>query len=153
MLGRQINLSVEELNHLGLCGMMHDMGIMRIPLEALNKSGKLTPEEQQLMRSHTTQGWKLLMSSSGMYGGAIDVAYTHDERINGKGYPRQLSEGQISPCARMVAITSGRVYRDGKTHLEAINILIKAGGILLDSALTIKFIQCLGIYPPESIVE
>ena len=159
-LGRQINLPVDELNHVGLCGMMHDMGKMRIPLDILNKPGKLEADELKIMQSHAELGWKLLMSSSDMYGGAIDVAHSHHERLDGKGYPRQLSADQITPYTRIVAIvdmydaiTSDRIYQNGRTHLEAINIMTKACDTHLDSGLTYKFIECLGIYPPGSIVE
>ncbi|MDD1614719.1 MAG: HD-GYP domain-containing protein [Methylococcaceae bacterium] len=159
-LGRQINLPAVELNNLGLCGMMHDMGKMLVPLEILNKPGKLEPDELKIMQSHPELGWKLLLSSSGMYGGAIDVAYSHHERIDGTGYPRQLTAEQITPYSRIVAIvdvydamTSDRVYQKGKTHLDAINIMTKICGTQLDSGLTYKFIKCLGIYPPGCIVE
>jgi hypothetical protein len=100
------------------------------------------------------------MSSSGMYGGAIDVAHSHHERLDGNGYPRKLTAEKITPYTRIVtivdmydAITSDRVYQRGRTHLEAINIMTKMCGTHLDSGLTYKFIECLGIYPPGSIVE
>ncbi|MGZ8188420.1 MAG: HD-GYP domain-containing protein, partial [Methylosarcina sp.] len=154
------NLPIHELNNLGLCGMMHDMGKMRVPLEILNKPGKFTPEELKIMQSHAELGWNLLMSSTGMYAGAIDVAHSHHERLDGTGYPRKLTAEQITPYTRIVAIadmydaiTSDRVYNEGRCHLEAINILNKACGNHLDSGLTYKFIECLGIYPPGSVIE
>ncbi len=159
-LGRQLNLSVKELNNVGLCGMMHDMGKMRVPLDILNKPGKLEPDELKTMQAHAEQGWKLLQTSSGMYGGAIDVAHSHHERLDGTGYPRKLSAEKITPETRIVtivdmydAITSDRVYQKGRTHLEAISIMTKMCGTHLDSGLTYKFIECLGIYPPGSIIE
>jgi HD-GYP domain-containing protein (c-di-GMP phosphodiesterase class II) len=159
-LGRQLNLSLEELNNVGLCGMMHDMGKMRVPLDILNKPGKLEPDELKTMQTHAELGWKLLQTSSGMYGGAIDVAHSHHERLDGTGYPRKLSAEKISPQTRIVAIvdmydaiTSDRVYQKGRTHLEAINIMTKMCGTHIDSGLTYKFIECLGIYPPGSIIE
>ena len=159
-LGRQINLSVGELNNVGLCGMMHDMGKMRVPLDILNKPGKLEPDELKTMQSHAVLGWKLLQSSSGMYGGAINVAYCHHERLDGTGYPRKLTGENITPYTRIVtivdmydAITSNRIYQKGRTHLETINIITKMCGTQLDSGLTYKFIECLGIYPPGSLVE
>jgi HD-GYP domain-containing protein (c-di-GMP phosphodiesterase class II) len=159
-LGRQINLPIKELNNVGLCGMMHDMGKMSVPLEVLNKPGKLEPDELKIMQSHPELGWKLLMSSIDMYGGAIDVAHSHHERLDGTGYPRKLTAEKITPYTRIVtivdmydAITSDRVYQRGRTHLEAINIMTKMCGTHLDSGLTYKFIECLGIYPPGSIVE
>ncbi|MCK5360906.1 MAG: HD-GYP domain-containing protein, partial [Gammaproteobacteria bacterium] len=159
-LGRQINLSVEELNQLGLCGMMHDMGKMRIPLDILNKPAKLDDKEFRVMKTHTTQGWKLLMSSRDMYEGAIDVAHSHHEKLLGGGYPRGLRSESLTPYTRMVAIadmydaiTSDRVYKSGVNHLDAINFLTKASDHHLDVGLVIKFIECLGIYPPGCIVE
>ncbi|MGZ8902706.1 MAG: HD-GYP domain-containing protein, partial [Methylobacter sp.] len=103
-LGRQINLSVEELNNVGLCGMMHDMGKMLVPLEVLNKPGKLEPEEQKIMNNHPELGWKLLQASSGMFAGAIEVAYSHHERLDGTGYPRKLTAEKIAPYVRIVTI-------------------------------------------------
>ena len=159
-LGRQINLSVKELNNIGLCGMMHDMGKILVPLEILNKPGKLEPDELKIMQSHPELGWKLLLESSGMYSGAIDVAYSHHERLDGTGYPRKLTAEKIIPYSRIVAIvdvydamTSDRVYQKGRTHLDATNIMTKLCGTHLDSELTYKFIECLGIYPPGCIVE
>jgi len=160
-LGRQINLSVEELNHVGLCGMMHDMGKMRVPLEILNKPGRLTPEELLLMQSHTTLGWKVLLSTSGMFSGAVDVAFTHHERLDGNGYPRNLKDEQITPYARIVsiadmydAVSSDRIYQKGRPHLDAIKILTESSSNgHLDSALTMKFIESLGIYPAGSVVQ
>ncbi|MFA5982903.1 MAG: HD-GYP domain-containing protein [Methylococcaceae bacterium] len=159
-LGRHLNLSIEELKNLGLCGMMHDMGKMFVPLEVLNKPGKLTPEELTLMQSHATRGWKLLLSTPNMAGNAIDVAYTHHERLDGTGYPRQLKDEQLSFFTRIVAISdtydaisSDRVYQKGRTHLEAIKILNDISGTHLDSTLTIRFIECIGIYPAGCIVE
>jgi len=159
-LGRQIDLPERELEDVGLCGMMHDMGKMKIPLEVLNKPGSFEPEELAMMQSHPTIGWKLLMSSSGMPGCVIDAAYGHHERLDGKGYPRGLTEERIHPYTRIVtiadmydAIASDRVYKNGKTHLEAINIMTKASGNQLDAGLVLKFIESLGIYPPGNIVE
>lgn len=160
-LGRQIGLPIEELNNIGLCGMLHDMGKMLVPLDILNKPGRHTPEEMVIMQSHASKGWQLLMSTVGIYSGAVDVAHQHHERLDGNGYPRQLNAEQITPYARMVAIvdlydavSSDRVYQKGRSHLEAIKILTEqANSGHLDSALTMKFIECLGIYPAGSLVE
>ncbi len=159
-LGRQLGLTVKELEELGLCGMMHDMGKMQVPLHILNKPGRLEPDELAEMQSHPTKGLHLLMTDSEMPGTAIDAAYGHHERMDGKGYPRGLSGDRIHPYTRIVsiadtydAISSDRVYKKGKTHLESINIMTKASGEQLDEGLVLKFIESLGIYPPGNIVE
>ncbi len=160
VLGRHLNLSEMALNNVGLCGMMHDMGKMLVPLEILNKPGALEPHEMQIMQSHTNLGYELLKSSQDMYPGAVEVAWTHHERLDGKGYPRQISNNIISHFSKIVtvvdmydAITSDRVYQKGRTHLEATNILTNMSGSHLDPLLVIKFIESLGVYPPGCVVE
>lgn len=140
--------------------MMHDMGKMLIPIEILNKPGTLNDEEMVVMQSHTNLGHELLMSSPGMYHGAIEVALSHHERLDGKGYPRKINKKEISNFTRIVtiadlydAITSDRVYQNGRTHLEATKILAELAGTHLDHALVIKFIESLGVYPPGCVVE
>lgn len=159
VLGRHINLSIKQLNDVGLCGLMHDMGKMLVPAEILNKPGKLDPEELLIMQSHTSLGYELLRSSPNMYSEAIYTAYNHHERLDGKGYPRRIMGNMISNYTRIVtiadmydAMTSDRVYQKGRNHLEAVNILSQAKG-QLDPLLVIKFIESIGVYPPGSIVE
>ncbi|MGZ8189617.1 MAG: HD-GYP domain-containing protein [Methylococcaceae bacterium] len=160
VLGRHINLSEANLNIVGLCGMMHDMGKMLVPLEILNKPGKLETEEMQIMQSHTTLGYELLKSSEDMHQSAIDVAHSHHERLDGKGYPRQIPSKSLTEFARIVAIadmydaiTSDRVYQKGRTHLEATNIISNVAGQHLDQTLVIKFIESIGVYPPGCLVQ
>lgn len=160
VLGRHLNLSETALNNLGLCGMMHDMGKMLIPSEILNKPGTLEPDEMEVMKTHTTLGYDLLKSTYNMYPGAADVAHTHHERMDGKGYPRRIQHGAISFYTKIItiadvydAIISDRVYQRGRTHLDAINTLSNHSGSHLDTQLVIKFIESLGVYPPGCIVE
>ncbi|GAB6141339.1 cyclic di-GMP phosphodiesterase [Methylosoma difficile] len=160
VLGRHINLSEPNLNLLGLCGMMHDMGKMLVPLDVLNKPGALTPDEALIMQSHTLLGRDLLRSSDGMHPSAVDVAYSHHERLDGKGYPRAIKKVDMSLFNKIVtiadmydAITSDRVYQKGRTHLEATAILWNMAGLVLDPVLVVKFIESLGVYPPGCLVE
>ena len=159
-LGRFIGLDEKELHKLGLCGMLHDIGKLKLPDVILNKPGPLTAKDVQLLKSHTTLGWQLLSKQEGMYEGAIEVAYSHHEKLDGSGYPRGLTAEKITLYTRIVAIadiydaiTSNKPYRKGRTHLEAINHLTKIGESHLDLNLTVRFIECLGIYPPGSLVE
>lgn len=160
VLGRHLNFSEIYLNIIGLCGLMHDMGKMLVPLEILNKPGFLEPEELLIMKSHAVLGYELLKSSDDMHPSAIDAAYNHHEHLNGKGYPRQISQTAISLPTRIVtiadmydAMTSDRVYQKGRTHLEATNIMAQLAGTQMDSILVYKFIESLGVYPPGCLVE
>jgi HD-GYP domain-containing protein (c-di-GMP phosphodiesterase class II) len=160
VLGRQVGLTEQKLNQVGLCGMMHDMGKMLIPLEVLNKPGRLDEGELAIMQSHTTLGYELLTSSENMFYGAVETALTHHEHMNGKGYPRKINATGLSFYSNIVAIadmydaiTSDRVYKKGKTHHEATKTMLDVSGSHLDSRLVVKFIESLGAYPPGSFVE
>lgn len=160
ILGRHLGLQEQQLNHLGLCGMMHDMGKMRIPSAILNKTGKLEPEEWDIMKSHTTLGHELLESSDHMFYGAIETALTHHEHMDGSGYPRNLNTNKLSFYSNIVAIadmydaiTSDRSYQKGRTHHEATKIMLNVSGSHLDADLVIKCIESFGIYPSGSFVE
>ncbi len=160
-LGRHIGLAENDLKELGLCGMLHDMGKMLIPDKVLNKPGKLAGKEIKIMKYHTVLGLKILKKSKGRVPlSVINVAYSHHERVDGKGYPRGIGQDKLTRATRIVAITdmydaltSDRVYRKGCSHLEAIDIMTKMSGKHLDYALVLKFIECLSVYPPGSIVE
>jgi len=158
--GRHLGLREEELQLLGLCGMLHDVGKMKTPSEILNKEGKLTEKEFAIMKAHTVHGRNILMSHSGLYHGTVDVAYSHHERIDGEGYPRGLKGAGIPYFAKIVgicdaydAITSDRVYSKGQSSLEALKILYQNRGTQFDAELVIQFIQCIGLYPVGGIVE
>ncbi len=159
-LGRHLNLRYDELMILGLCGMLHDIGKMRIPLEILKKPGVYTSVEREIMRSHTTLGYKILSATPNIAAIVAEVAHTHHERLDGKGYPKKLSGDQISPFAKIIAIVdqydtilTERSHKPGKTHLEAIGSLIESSGSAIDETLLNHFIQCIGVYPAGSIIE
>lgn len=158
--GRQLGMSEQELENLGMCGLLHDVGKMKIPPEILDKPGALTPAEMRVMMGHTVHGRNLLLSSRGIYTGAIDVALSHHERIDGTGYPRQLAGNSISRFSKIIAIvdaydamTADRCYQSARTSTEAIKIIYKDRGTHFDEQLALKFLQTVGLYPAGSIVE
>lgn len=160
VLARHLGLQEEVLNNVGLCGMMHDMGKMLVPLEVLNKPGRFNDDELKIMQSHTTLGYELLKSSDGMFFGAVETALTHHEHMDGRGYPKKINANRLSSYSNIVAvadiydaITSDRVYQKGRTHHEATNIMLDVSGSHLNSQLVVKFIESLGAYPPGCFVE
>lgn len=160
VMGRGMGLSAKELEDLGVCAMLHDVGKTSLPAELINKPGPLTEEEWELMKKHPKFGRDILVSTQSVYSGAADVAYSHHERPDGKGYPRGLTDDSIPQYAKIVAIaeaydtiTSTQVYRDARSPSEALHILYKERGKQFDEELVIKFIDSVGIFPPGSIVE
>lgn len=157
---RHLGMLQSEIETVALCGLLHDVGKAKIPEEVLNKPGKLSEDERNIMRMHTVYGKEILTTSDNKNLITIDVAHAHHERIDGRGYPRKLKEHQIPLFAKIVAladvydaITSSRCYDKGRTSLTALNIIYKEAGIHFDAELAREFIKCIGIYPPGSIVE
>jgi len=160
VIGRHLGMSIKELEDLGLCGLLHDMGKIKIPLEILNKEGNLSPDEFEIMKQHSILGRDILISARNVPPSTVDVAYSHHEKLDGSGYPRGIKAEGITQNTRIVtiadtydAITSERVYQTARPHLQALNILTKARGSHFDTHLVISFIACIGVYPPGSIVE
>ena len=157
---RFLGFNVDEMNEIGIGALLHDIGKMRVPLEILNKEGKLTEKERQIVKQHAQHGFDILKNSPGLPASTIEVVFTHHERKKGTGYPRGLIESQIHLFSRMVAIvdiydaiTSDRVYHHGMNTLDALKNMFKWRENDLDSELVESFIQCLGIYPIGSLVE
>ncbi|ORU93626.1 MAG: hypothetical protein A6F70_06055 [Cycloclasticus sp. symbiont of Bathymodiolus heckerae] len=160
VLGRHIGLAESDLRDLGLCGMMHDMGLMLIPSAILNKATELTAEEKKIRETHTTLGAELLKSSENMFHGAIETALTHHERVKGQGYPSGLKDSGVSFYSNIVsivdtydALTSDRGHTKAMTHLEATQVLYQKAGEQFNRPLVSKFIESLGVFPPGCYVQ
>jgi HD-GYP domain-containing protein (c-di-GMP phosphodiesterase class II) len=153
-------LAQGEIVEVGLCGLLHDVGKTKIPLEVLNKPDKLTKEEYDIIKNHPNFGRELLSSTSNTQSHVIDAAFSHHERENGSGYPRGLKGEEIALYSKIVAIadtydaiTSNRCYDHSRSSAMALKILHQSREKLYDSALVDDFIRCIGVYPPGSVVE
>lgn len=158
--GRHLGFDRQELEQIGLCGLLHDVGKMRVPLDIINKPEALTDKEMKMMRSHTVHGRNLLMSTPDLMHGVIDSAYCHHERLDGTGYPRKLKAQNISRITRIItivdaydAMTADRVYDKAKTTTEALKIIYDNRGTQFDDELALEFIKTIGLYPAGCIVE
>lgn len=158
--GRFLGLPEEDLVVLGLCGLLHDIGKMRVDPAILNKPGALTSEELAQMRRHTELGYELLQGEHTLEPIVSDVTRHHHERIDGLGYPSRLEERQISRFARLVAIvdafdamTSDRCYREGLATADALRVLYRGRAEQFDAEMVEAFIRMVGVYPPGTLVE
>lgn len=158
--GRCLGLGKEQLNQIGLGGLLHDLGKMKTPDEILNKPGKLSPEEYNVMKQHPELGFKLLKDEKGMSMEVLDIILHHHERKNACGYPDELPEHKIPLLTQVVsivdvydAITSDRCYHDGISPYNALNNIYKWAEKDFNKELVENFIKCLGIYPIGSLVE
>lgn len=129
-------LSEQEKEQISMASIMHDVGKIAIPDQILNKPGKLTKEEFEIMKTHTVLGYDLLKAISGtqnspLYRYAYDICRHHHERWDGRGYPDGLQGEEISPWAQIVgladvydALTSERVYKPPFTHEESVRMIL-----------------------------
>ncbi|WP_198265684.1 HD-GYP domain-containing protein [sulfur-oxidizing endosymbiont of Gigantopelta aegis] len=159
-LGRELGFRELELQNIGVCGLLHDVGKVRIPKELLQKQENLSAEEIEIMQQHPTYGKKLLISKSGVYPGAVDVAYCHHERLDGSGYPRGITAERIPYYAKIIGILdsydsmiSDKPYSKGITTLDACRHIYQCKDSLYDKTILGHFIHFIGIYAPGSLVE
>jgi len=158
-LGRQLDLSPEEIRAAGFAGLVHDIGKAAVPMEVLNKPGRLSDEEFAQVKDHPRLGWQMLRDSQVDDGAALDVCLHHHERMDGAGYPERLAGEGISLVARMGAvcdvydaITSTRPYKAGWDPAESLSRMAKWTGGHFDARVFQAFVRSLGIYPVGSLV-
>lgn len=159
-LGQRLGLKGEELHQVGMGGLLHDVGKMGVPLEILNKPGKLTDEEFVVVKSHPMQGWEILKNAQVNDEVPLDVCLHHHEKMDGSGYPERLSGEGISLHARMGAVcdvydavTSDRPYKKGWDPAEAIKRMAEFRTGHFDETVFQAFVKTIGIYPTGSLVR
>jgi len=158
-LGKEMGMSREQVNEAGMGGLVHDMGKALMPLDVLNKPGKLTDDEFGIMKSHPVKGHEMLLEGGGVGATALDITLHHHEKVNGLGYPDKLSGDGISTYARMGAIcdvydaiTSNRPYKDGWDPATSVKRMASWEGHF-DKTIFQSFIKSIGIYPVGSLVR
>jgi len=131
-IGLAINagLSRENIEHLGIGALLHDIGKSSIPNDIVNKPGGLDEPEFSIMKTHVTEGEKILRTHAAVPPDAFPALLEHHEKLSGTGYPRGLAGSDISLFGRIAAIvdaydalTTGRAYRAAFTPFYALSVL------------------------------
>ena len=158
--GRQLGLDEAEIREVGMAGLLHDLGKALMPLEVLNKPGKLTDEEFRIIKSHPVEGHRLLVEGGSVGEIPLDVCLHHHEKVDGSGYPDRLKDEQISLFAKMGAvcdvydaITSNRPYKAGWDPAESIRKMTEWRQGHFDERVFQAFVKSIGIYPIGSLVR
>lgn len=158
--GAHLGYSKEQLRLIGLGALLHDVGKMQTPVEILDKPGRLTAEEFEIMKRHPVDGYEIMKATNQVPAQALQIIRFHHERISGRGYPDGLRGEQISTavlvtaiCDVYDAITSDRVYHHGIGADQGLNAMYQMAPSDFGKELVQEFIKCIGIYPVGSLVE
>ncbi len=159
-LGKELDLDSASVKEAGIAGLLHDVGKIFIPSKVLNKAGQLTDEEFAIIKTHPQKGWEQLKLSGEIHDITLDVCLHHHERIDGKGYPDQLSGEALSTFARMAsicdvydAITSTRCYKASWDPAESLRKMAEWKDGQFDNTLFSAFVKTIGIYPSGTLVK
>ncbi len=159
--GRHHGLAPDALLRLGVGGLLHDIGKVHVPLSILNKPGRYTKDEYDVMKRHPETGGEILHRTPGIAEDSIHPALEHHERGDGTGYPYNKTLAKMNPFGLITqladvydAMTSERVYHKERPPYEVLRYLYARGQSgHFDLSMVQKFIQCVGIYPVGSLVE
>ncbi len=154
VIGMCLHYPKNRLKDLGIGVLLHDVGKTRIPPDIINKPGKLTDEEYEIVKKHTWYGFETLRKSPGIRLTSAHVALQHHERQDGSGYPRSLKGDEIIEFARISAIadvydamTSDRCYRKSIPVHKVCQYLAESSGAQFDSRILDRFIEKVALYP------
>jgi HD-GYP domain-containing protein (c-di-GMP phosphodiesterase class II) len=156
---RSRGLDAETTYQAGIGGLLHDTGKALVPDHILNKPGRLTDEEFEIVRRHPKDGYDILRRSAGIGAIPLDITLHHHERRDGTGYPDGQGEQETSELAQMAAIvdvydaiTADRCYHKGMPAAEALRKMYEWSKFHFSPALTQEFMRCVGIYPVGTLV-
>lgn len=159
-LAKQLGLDEEQTRAAGMAGLLHDLGKALMPMEVLNKPGKLSPAEFNVIKTHPSEGHRLLLTGLNVDPLILDVCLHHHEKTDGSGYPKGLKADEISLFAKMGAvcdvydaITSNRPYKAGWDPAESLRKMAEWANGHFDGEVFQAFVKSLGIYPIGSLVK
>ncbi len=150
----------ERLIELGMGGLLHDIGKMRVPEKILNKPGKLTDTEFAIIKRHPEFGIETILDMRGISDITRKIVLQHHERYNGKGYPLGLKGERIHEVGLMSAVadvydalTSDRVYKAAWTPQKALALIFKGCDTEYSRRIVELFTKHMGVYPVGSFVK
>jgi len=160
-LGTFLSLEKRQIAVLGIAGLLHDIGKVSLPLEIINKPGKLTEEEWGIIQQHPVEGALVLSEVPGVTKMAMVAAFEHHQHGELQGYPL-VEDGRLPHLFSQIvsladayeAITANRIYYSSRTTpYQAIRILLKKRGITFDPILVKAFVNMIGIFPVGTVLK
>ncbi len=149
-LAEAMGMGARDVRAFGVAGLLHDLGKTRIPLEILNKPGKLTDEERAVMQAHTVEGARLILSSDRELDLAAAVAYEHHIMLNGGGYPHRriarkchCASALVHVCDVYDALRTHRPYRAAWETSAVLDYIEKGAGSDFDPDVARPFLELM----------
>jgi HD-GYP domain-containing protein (c-di-GMP phosphodiesterase class II) len=137
----------EALRDIGVAGLLHDTGKLYVPEEILNKPGKLTDTDWEMIRQHPKRGAEYLLDNPGIPSLAVVVAYEHHMQFDNSGYPQVTKDWRQNMCSQMTTISdffdamrTKRIYRDALETKIIADQMVKMSGTALNPVLTKNFL-------------
>jgi putative nucleotidyltransferase with HDIG domain len=157
---RSLNLDGALLREFGFAALMHDIGKVNTPLEVLNKPGKLTTEEFDIMKRHVVDGAHILRRTPEMPALAPIVAFEHHLKQDLSGYPEKIGSRRLNLCTMIVSIAdvfdalrSNRPYREGMATTRIRSIMGEQGNPAFNQVLLKRFVNLMGLFPVGTLVR
>lgn len=159
IIAKRKNMKNDEVYHIGIAGLLHDVGKSKIPLEILNKPAKLDDNEFAIMKQHPLLGYEILKDKK-EFTPAIPLAVLqHHEKMNGRGYPLGLTSDKITPFAKIMsvvdvydALVTQRPYKKAFSQRTAIEMIMSMTEDL-DFESMKSFMSSVILYPVDSTVS
>ncbi len=160
LIGWELGLNAEMINHLFMGGIFHDIGLAMLPKEVLYKKEPLTMDEKRLILFHPLKGYEYLRDKSFLSSYIRVITLGHHEHIDGSGYPNRKSGEEVSQLAQIVgiadiydAMTSDRPYHRALPVSEALEYIMSVADKHFDMAIVKAFIKKINPYPAGSLVK
>ena len=159
ILAKQQGLPKQDIYEIGVSGLLHDVGKTQIPLEILNKPGRLDDNEFAVMKQHSVFGYHMI-KNKGEFSEQICLGVLqHHEKINGSGYPLGCNASQISSYAKILsvadiydALVTERPYKKAFSQRDAVEMIMSMTEELDMTAMK-SFLESMILYPVDTIVE
>lgn len=159
IVAKQEGMDENDIYHIGVAGLLHDVGKSKIPNEILNKPGRLTEDEFAIMKQHSVYGYRILKEKEGIPNEVLMGVLQHHEKINGNGYPMGVPNQQICSYARILsivdiydALVTERPYKKGFSQSDALEMIMSMTHELDIDAMKC-FLNSVILYPVGSIVS
>jgi putative nucleotidyltransferase with HDIG domain len=160
LIASKLKLSEEMLQIVGISGLLHDIGKLKVPSEILDKPGKLTDKEWDLMKAHSIEGAQMLLRYDNIGEMPVLAAMEHHASYDLSGYPTLKGKKRPHAIARIIAVadvyeamTANRSYRPACSVQQAMGVLMAGAGTQFDPMLLKLMLDTVGVFPPGSLVR